>query len=158
VSEAEVREPIEGDGYAVANLDGLGEGYGFRKIRRALGVSAFGVNAIVLPPGLETGRHFHDIQEELYFVHRGRIAITFDDRSTHELGPGGMARVDPRTIRQIRNIGAEDAVYVVVGGKDGYVGRDGRLAEGETSRFGSEEASEEGDGGGSGAAPDPAGG
>ena len=29
----------------------------------------------------------------------------------------------------------EDAVYVVVGGKDGYVGRDGRLPEGE-ERFG----------------------
>ena len=33
-------------------------------------------------------------------------------------------------------MGDGDAVYVVVGAKDGYVGRDGRLAEGETSRFG----------------------
>lgn len=124
-------EPIEGDGYAVASLDGLGEGYGFRKIRRGLGVTAFGVNAIVIPPGFETGRHFHDTQEELYFVHRGRIAITIDDESVHELGPGGMARVDAPTVRQIRNVGDEDAVYVIVGGKDGYVGRDGRLPEGE---------------------------
>jgi len=30
----------------------------------------------------------------------------------------------------------EDAVYVVVGGKDGYVGRDGKLPPDETSRFG----------------------
>jgi hypothetical protein len=27
-------------------------------------------------------------------------------------------------------------VYLVTGGKDGYVGRDGRLPEDETSRFG----------------------
>ena len=37
-----------GEGYAVANLADLGEGPGFRKIRGALGVTAFGVNAIVL--------------------------------------------------------------------------------------------------------------
>ena len=62
----------KGDGYAVANLGDLGEGPGFRKIRRALGVTAFGVNAIVLPPSYETGRHYHEQQEELYFLHRAR--------------------------------------------------------------------------------------
>ncbi|HEX8959056.1 MAG TPA: cupin domain-containing protein, partial [Solirubrobacterales bacterium] len=76
-------------------------------------------------------------QEELYFVHRGRIAIEFGDGSTHELGPGGLAWVDAPTVRKVRNLSdSEDALYVVVGGKDGYVGRDGRLPEGETSRLG----------------------
>jgi len=37
-------------GHAFGSLDQLGEGYGFRKVRRALGVEAFGVNAIVLAP------------------------------------------------------------------------------------------------------------
>ena len=131
---------VEGDGYALANLDDLGEGYGFRKVRRELGVTAFGVNALVIPPGYETGRHYHDQQEELYFVHRGRIEMEFGDGSRHELTPGGLARVDASTVRRIRNIGDEDAVYLVAGGKDGYVGRDGRLPEGETSRFGSGDA------------------
>jgi hypothetical protein len=36
-----------------------------------------------------------------------------------------VARVDAPTIRRIKNVGDEDAVYVIVGGKDGYVGRDG---------------------------------
>jgi len=40
-----------GDGYAVSSLDEIGEGYGFRKIRDAVGVTAFGINALVLPPG-----------------------------------------------------------------------------------------------------------
>jgi uncharacterized cupin superfamily protein len=126
---------VEGDGYAVApDLDSLGEGYGFRKIRRELGVTAFGVNAIVLPPGYETGRHFHEQQEELYFVHSGRIAIEFGDGTSHELDVGGMARVDPATVRKVRNLsGSDDAVYLAIGGKDGYVGRDGRLPEGEES-------------------------
>ena len=132
----EVKEVVEGDGYAVANVDGLGEGPGFRKVRGAMGVTAFGVNAIVLPPGYETGRHFHDEQQELYFLHRGRIEITLNDDTTYTLGPGGLARVDAETIRKIKNVGDDECVYLVTGGKDGYVGRDGRLPEGETSRVG----------------------
>jgi quercetin dioxygenase-like cupin family protein len=126
-----VNEVIAGDGYAVASIDGIGEGYGFRKIRRALGVTAFGVNAIVMPPGHESGRHFHDEQEETYFVHRGTIEFQFGDGSRHVLEPGGLARVDAKTVRKVRNVGDADAVYVIVGGKDGYVGRDGRMPEGE---------------------------
>jgi uncharacterized cupin superfamily protein len=129
-------EIVQGDGYAVGNIDGMGDAYGFRKIRRSLGVTAFGVNAIALPPGYETGRHFHEQQEEVYFCHRGRLEIEFGDGSTHLLDPGGVARVDAPTVRKVRNVGSDDAVYVVIGGKDGYVGRDGRLPEGETSRFG----------------------
>lgn len=131
---AEVREVVEGDGYAVANVDALGDGPGFRKIRRELGVTAFGVNAIELPVGFATGKHFHDEQEELYFVYRGRVEFTFGDGSTHELGPGGLARVDASTVRAIKNVGDDDALYVIAGGKDGYVGRDGRMPEGETQR------------------------
>jgi len=125
-------EVVEGEGYSVAHLDDLGEGPGFRKIRRELRVEAFGVNAIVLPPSYDAGRHFHDEQQELYFVHSGRVAIGFGDGTSHELGPGGLARVDAATVRGLRNLSdSEDAVLVVVGGKDGYVGRDGRLPEGE---------------------------
>jgi uncharacterized cupin superfamily protein len=124
-----------GEGYATASLDELGEGPGFRKIRSPLGVTAFGVNAIVLPPSYETGSHFHDEQEELYFVHSGEVEFEFGDGSTARLGPGGLARVDAATHRRVRNLSdSEEAVYVVVGGKGGYVGRDGRLAEGETHR------------------------
>ena len=130
----DVREVLEGDGFAVGNVDGLGEGPGFRKVRRELGVTAFGVNAIEIPPGYETGRHYHDEQEELYFVFRGRVEFTFGDGSSHLLGPGGLARVDAATVRKIKNVGEEPALYLITGGKDGYVGRDGRLPEGETRR------------------------
>jgi quercetin dioxygenase-like cupin family protein len=135
--EQPVGAPIEGEGFAVGHLDGIGEGYGFRKVRRALGVDAFGVNAIVIPPRYETGRHYHDRQQELYFVHRGRLEFEFGDGSRHVLDPGGFARVDAPTVRKVRNVSDEDAVYVIVGGEGGYVGRDGRLPEGETGRFGS---------------------
>jgi quercetin dioxygenase-like cupin family protein len=123
-----------GDGYAVCQLEDLGDGPGFRKVRKGLGVTAFGVNAIVMPAGIETGAHYHDEQEELYFVHRGTIEMEFGDGSVQRLGEGGLARVDAATVRRIRNTGDVDAVYLIAGGKDGYVGRDGKLAEGETHR------------------------
>lgn len=126
---------IVGEGYAIGDLDALGEGPGFRKVRKGLGVTAFGVNAIVMPPGIESGFHYHDEQEELYFVHRGTIEMEFgDDGTTHRLSEGGLARVDAATVRKVRNVGDVDAVYVIVGGKDGYVGRDGRVPDGEEQR------------------------
>jgi quercetin dioxygenase-like cupin family protein len=123
-----------GDGYAVAQLEDLGDGPGFRKVRKGLGVTAFGVNAIVLPPGIETGFHLHDEQEELYFVHRGAIEMEFGDGSVQRLAEGGLARVDAATPRKVRNVGDVDAVYLCAGGKDGYIGRDGRVPEGEEQR------------------------
>jgi quercetin dioxygenase-like cupin family protein len=134
-ASAEYPGVTQGEGYAVGNLDDLGEAPGFRKIRKGLGVTAFGVNAIVMPPGIDSGFHYHDTQEELYFVHRGTIEMEFGDGSVHTLGEGGMARVDAATPRKVRNVGDVDAVYVCAGGKDGYVGRDGRLPEGEEQRL-----------------------
>jgi mannose-6-phosphate isomerase-like protein (cupin superfamily) len=118
---------ITGDGWAVSSLDELGDGPGFRKIRSPLGVTAFGMNAMVLPPGIETGRHYHDRQQEVYFVHAGTIEMEFGDGAAQTLEAGAIARVDPSTVRKIRNVGDGDAIYVIVGGADGYVGRDGQV-------------------------------
>ena len=134
-ASAEYPGVTQGEGYAVGNLDDLGQAPGFRKIRKGLGVTAFGVNAIVMPPGIDSGFHYHDTQEELYFVHRGTIEMEFGDGTVHTLGEGGMARVDAATVRKVRNVGDVDAVYVCAGGKDGYVGRDGRVPEGEEQRL-----------------------
>ena len=123
-----------GDGWAVGSIDGMGDGPGFRKVRKELGVTAFGVNAVIIPPGYTSGRHLHERQEELYFVHRGEVEFTFGDGERQVLAAGGFARVDPSTVRQMRNTSAtEDAVYVCVGGAGGYVGRDGLVPDGESS-------------------------
>ena len=131
---AEYPKVRKGEGYAVANIDDLGEGPGFRKVRKGLDVTAFGVNAIVLPPGIETGFHYHDEQEELYFLHSGTLEIEFGDGTVERLEAGGLARVDAATVRKLHNVGEVDAVYLIAGGKDGYVGRDGRVREGEEQR------------------------
>jgi quercetin dioxygenase-like cupin family protein len=85
-----------------------------------------------MPPGIESGFHYHDEQEELYFVHRGAIEIEFGDGTTHRLDEGGLARVDAPTLRKVRNAGESDAIYLIAGGKGGYIGRDGHVPEGET--------------------------
>jgi len=130
---AQTRETVAGEGFAVGHVDAMGEGPGFRKIRRELDVEELGVNAIVLPEGHDTGFHFHDEQEELYFVHRGTVEFEFGDGSRHVLDEGGLARVAAPTHRRVRNVGEGEALYVIVGAKGGYVGRDGRTPEDEQS-------------------------
>jgi mannose-6-phosphate isomerase-like protein (cupin superfamily) len=118
-------------GYAFGSIDELGEGPGFRKVRAALGVTAFGVNAIVFPPGHEGFEHYHDTQDELYFVHSGRARMHVGGES-RELGPGELVHVESTTPRRIENASdEEDLVVLVVGGKGGYVERDGHLVNPE---------------------------
>jgi mannose-6-phosphate isomerase-like protein (cupin superfamily) len=117
-------------GYAFGSIDELGEGYGFRKVRQALGVTAFGVNAVVMPPGYEGFLHYHDQQDELYFVHSGTARVEVGDE-VRELGPGGLLHVESTTPRKVSSAGDDDLVLLVVGGKDGYVGRDGQMVNPE---------------------------
>jgi mannose-6-phosphate isomerase-like protein (cupin superfamily) len=112
--------------YAFTSLDELGSGPGFRKIRGALGVSAFGINAIVMPPGHDGFLHYHDTQDELYFVHRGRVVVEVEG-DTRELGEGGLFHVESTTPRKVSNPFDEEAVVLALGGKGGYVERDGHM-------------------------------
>jgi mannose-6-phosphate isomerase-like protein (cupin superfamily) len=124
-----VGEATDG-GYAFGSIDELGEGHGFRKVRQALGVTAFGVNAIVFPPRYEGFLHFHDEQDELYFVHSGRARVEVGGEE-RELGPGGLFHCPSTVPRRVSNAGDEDLVLLVVGGKGGYVERDGHLVDPE---------------------------
>lgn len=125
-----VHAKVEGEGYAIAHLDGIGEGPGFRKVRRELDVTAFGVNAVVLPAGYSSGFHFHDLQEETYVILSGTGEMEFGDGKRFGVGPGVVARVDAPVSRRMHNTGDDELVFICFGGKDGYVGRDGRMPEG----------------------------
>ena len=116
-------------GHSFSSLDELGDGYGFRKVRRGLGVTAFGVNAVVFPPGFEGFLHYHDEQDELYFVHAGTARVEVGGE-VRELGVGGLLHVESTTPRKVSNASAtDDLVVLVIGGKDGYVERDGHLVD-----------------------------
>jgi mannose-6-phosphate isomerase-like protein (cupin superfamily) len=116
-------------GYAISSLDELGEGPGFRKVRGALGVTAFGVNGVVYAPGFQGFLHYHDTQDELYFIHRGRARVEVGDE-TREVGEGALIHVEATTPRRFTNLSdTQELVMLVIGGKDGYVERDGHLVD-----------------------------
>ena len=115
--------------HSFGTIDELGDGYGFRKIRAALGVTAFGINAIVMPPGYLGFHHFHDTQDELYFVHSGTARFEVDGEE-QLLGAGGLCHVESTTPRRVSNASdSDDLVMLVVGGKGGYVERDGHMVD-----------------------------
>jgi mannose-6-phosphate isomerase-like protein (cupin superfamily) len=116
--------------YAFGSIEELGEGYGFRKIRQALGVNAFGVNAIVMPANFDGFLHYHDEQDELYFVHAGRARVEVEGE-VRDLGPGGFFHAEATTPRKVSSAGDDDLVQLVDGGKGGYVERDGHLVNEE---------------------------
>lgn len=84
----------------VAELEGEGPGGAVRKVRRALGASAFGFNYFTLPAGV-TGRehdHAEQGQEEVYFVVKGSGTMRVDAEEI-ELRPGVFVRVDGESTR-----------------------------------------------------------
>src|SRR3954447_12189160 len=92
-------------------------------------VTAFGVNAIVYPPGYEGFNHYHDVQDELYFVHAGtaRVELGGEERT---IGAGGLVHVESRTPRKLSNASdTDDLILLVVGAKNGYVARDGHMVD-----------------------------
>jgi mannose-6-phosphate isomerase-like protein (cupin superfamily) len=84
---------------------------------------------------ITTGRHYRERQQEVYFLHAGRIEMEFGDGATQTLKAGGIARVDRSTVRKIGNVSDGDAIYVVVGGADGYVGRDEQVPSEDEERY-----------------------
>jgi uncharacterized cupin superfamily protein len=74
-------------GWARSSIDELGNET-FRKVRRELGITAFGANVLVLQPGVTGRPHYHDEQDELYFVHRGRAIF---DLPNDRIEPGRAA-------------------------------------------------------------------
>jgi mannose-6-phosphate isomerase-like protein (cupin superfamily) len=114
-------------GYRVTTIGELEAGF-IRSVRRPLQVTAFGANAIVLPEGTEWFNHFHREQDELYFVHQGQAVFDVGGEQ-FEVAPGGMVHVESTTPRTFWNGGHGELVVFVVGGKDGYVGRDGELVD-----------------------------
>lgn len=116
--------------YSFSSLDELGHGYGFRPIRKGLGIAAFGANAIVMPAGYEGFLHYHDTQDELYFVHAGTARVEVDGE-TRVLGPGGLFHATSTTPRRVSSAGPDDLVLIIVGAQHGYVERDGHLVDPE---------------------------
>jgi uncharacterized cupin superfamily protein len=112
-------------GTSFATLD-LDTDERFQRLRAELGVSAFGLNLILLRPGQRGRVHAHRQQEEVYLVLEGTLTLLLEDGEEHELGRGQLARVAPDARRQLVNRHPERLALLAVGGAAEHVGRDGR--------------------------------
>ena len=96
----------------------------FVALRRALGVTSFGLNQIILRPG-ERGRiHAHERQEEVYIVLRGVLTVEVESES-HDLAADEAMRVAPGVRRRIVNRGPGVCSLLALGGSNTHEGRDG---------------------------------
>jgi uncharacterized cupin superfamily protein len=96
----------------------------FLTLRRELGLTAFGLNQIVLQPGQRGRIHTHERQEEVFLVLEGNLTLIVEQED-HELGPGDLIRVAPALRRQLVNRGPGRVVLVALGGAGAHDGRDG---------------------------------
>ena len=111
------------DGVTRARLDPE-SGDRFLSLRRALGVSAFGMNQIVLQSGQRGRIHRHERQEEVYLVLQGNLTLIVEQEES-EAGEGELIRVAPSLRRQLANRGPGRLVLVALGGAGEHEGRDG---------------------------------
>ncbi len=109
--------------YCVRHIDDMERAFGggFVRVRAALGIGAFGVQVIDLPPSsgdlYPEHDHRHDGQEEMYVLLDGEAELALPDR-TVPLGPGVFARVAPGTRRRVRS-GPAGCRLLVVGAVPG---------------------------------------
>ena len=96
----------------------------FVSLRRALGVTSFGLNQMRLAPGQRGRIHRHEHQEEVYLVLQGRLTVEVE-REAHDLHEGDLLRVGPELRRRVLNLGPDACVVLALGGAGTHDGRDG---------------------------------
>jgi len=122
----------DGVSYAKLEFDGTER---FVPLRTRLGVSAFGMNLILLGPGQRGRIHRHETQEEVYLVLDGTLALLVEGRE-RDLGRGEIVRLAPQVRRQLVNRGPGRCAILALGGAGGYVERDGTAFESWTDATG----------------------
>lgn len=86
----------------------------WRLVRRTLGLRAFGVNVVDIPPGEQIPEHDEVArdQEELFYILSGTPTLVVDGED-HRVRAGCFARLDPEHTRTVRNDGDEPASVLI---------------------------------------------
>jgi uncharacterized cupin superfamily protein len=92
-------------------------------VRRALGITTFGVNLMSLTPGQRARIHRHAVQEEAYLVLEGTLTLIVEQEE-YELGPYDAIRVPPALRRQLVNRSSARVLVLALGGSGEHAGRD----------------------------------
>jgi hypothetical protein len=108
---------------AIDEMEGIHEGL-VRRARAQLGVTAWGMQVLTLPPNWDGyPLHNHDAeafdpdQEEVYIPLEGDARLLVDG-DEYELRPGVMARLGPAQLRRIVP-GDEGIRFLALGGRPG---------------------------------------
>ena len=85
-------------------------------LKEPLASDHLGFTVLELEPGVEGLEHDEadSGQEEIYYVVEGSVTVEVEDESV-SLGAAEAIRIDPGTVRQIRNDGDERATLVLAG-------------------------------------------
>lgn len=83
-------------------------------VRRTLGLTAFGVNLVDIPPGEQIPEHDETDrdQEEVFYVVSGSPVLVIDGED-HPARAGTFARLDPQHSRTVRNDGEAPARVLI---------------------------------------------
>jgi len=84
-------------------------------VRRSLGLGAFGMNLVEIPPGERIPEHDETDrdQEEVFLVLEGSLSLVVDGREI-EAPAGTFARLDPHLQRTVVNHGDEPAAVLIM--------------------------------------------
>jgi uncharacterized cupin superfamily protein len=86
----------------------------WKLVRRTLGLRAFGINLVDIPPGGQIPEHDEVArdQEEVFYVIDGTPTLVVDGED-HAARPGFFARLDPEHTRTVRNDGGGVASVLI---------------------------------------------
>ena len=86
----------------------------WRLVRRTLGLRAFGINLVDIPPGEQIPEHdeIERDQEEVFYILSGTPTLVVDGED-HQARAGWFARLDPEHTRTVRNDGDEPASVLI---------------------------------------------
>ena len=92
----------------------------WKLVRRTLGLQAFGVNLVDIPPGEQIPEHdeIERDQEEVFFILQGTPTLVVDGED-HPAPAGSLARLDPEHTRTVRNDGEEPASVLIASAPQG---------------------------------------
>jgi uncharacterized cupin superfamily protein len=98
----------------IVHLDDCERSGNWALVRRTLGLAAFGMNVVEIPPGEQIPEHDETArdQEEMFFALEGDATLLTDGHE-RPLGRGTFARVEPEVTRTVRNDSSAPAVLLI---------------------------------------------
>jgi uncharacterized cupin superfamily protein len=103
------------DGLTIRRREDLERTGNWLLARRSLGLAAFGMNVVEIPPGERIPEHDETErdQEEVFIVLEGSPSLVVDGREI-ETPAGTFARLDPELQRTVVNRGEDVAAVLIV--------------------------------------------